>query len=320
MLKGKVEPACYWCAELVCSGHFSDIWEYLLLYMAKYVHLGNPRLPIYMEMRYGVFRNIMNGGTYVREMDLRNDEKIRKLFAEIICTLTLSVKKPSIEPLKINRAEEFDMTFISDRLKAPSMEYAAPLFRPKDPKELFIAMNEFAYCLSAGSANMMDACYWIEWVIEFDGLCRSRKQVCKCEARANTPVERKFCGDIIWMVWDAFFFYCDLLKNPLLEKCLQSLHRLFCIKYTTATCRRRHYILYYAVGLLTEPVQLNTEILPNREVLQVVTNKINEIYKQIKRNEELPSTEYLFHGFEKQRSLEKSMAQMELVSKIDGFS
>ena len=30
---GKLEPACYWCAELVCSASFMDIWDVFILYL-----------------------------------------------------------------------------------------------------------------------------------------------------------------------------------------------------------------------------------------------------------------------------------------------
>ena len=319
MLKGKIEPACHWCAELICAGHYGEVWEIITYYMAKHIHLGNPKLPVYLEMRYDVFRNIMSKGFVLNELEVRNNGKIRKLFAEIICTLTLSNKKPSFEAIKVNRIEEFDMTQMTDRLKAPTMEYAQPIFRPKDPKELFIALNEFSYRISSQNPNMMAACYWIEWIVEFDQVCRKRKEICRCERRSQNPVENKYQMDIIWLFWDALFHYCNLLKNPLLEKCLSSIHRMFCVKYTTAACKRRRYMLYYAVGLITEPVQLNVDILPNKEILQNVVGKIDEVYKQIKKNEEVPKTEYLFRGFDKRRALEKSLAQMEMVDKIDGM-
>ncbi len=314
--KGKIEPACHWCAELVCAGHFGDIWETILYYMAKHIHLGNPKLAIYLEMRYDVFRNIMGQGYYVSELDVRNNEKIRKLFAEIICTLALSDKKPSFEAIKINRSEEFDMTQMTDRLKAPNMSFAEPFFKEKDPKEVFIAVNEFSYCISRHYPNMMKACYWVEWIIEFDAICRNRKETCYCDRRAH-PVENKFQRDIIWLVWDALFHYCNLLANPLIEKTLGALLRLFCVKYTTAACKRRRYLLYYAIGLLTEPVSMNVEILPNRQLLQNVVDKINEIYKQIKKNEEAPKTEYLFRGLDQKRNLEQSVKQMEMLGQID---
>ena len=64
MLNGKVEQACNWAAELVCAGHYLELWENILYYCAKHIHLGNPKLICYLEKRYSVFKTIINEGNF----------------------------------------------------------------------------------------------------------------------------------------------------------------------------------------------------------------------------------------------------------------
>jgi len=314
--KGKVEPACYWCAELVCAGHYIDVWETILYFMGKHIHLGNPKMAIYLQMRFQVFRNIVSQGFYTSELQLRNNLSIRKLFAELVCNVALSNKKPSFESIKINRAEEFDMTQMSERLKATASTFVEPIFQAKDPKEIWIALNEFAYNISPEIRNMNNACYWIEWLTEFDGICKIKKEPTRCEPR-NYAVENKYRRDIIWMVWDTLIYYVDEKKDAFLKKVMTSILDLFCIKYTTASCKKRRYLLYFAVALLTEPVPINVEIIANKSVLENVVLQINNVYKQIKKNEHSPNTEYLFSGIERENNLEKTIMKMEMMNAMD---
>ena len=317
MLKGKIEPACYWAAELVCAGHYTDLWEILLNYVGKHIHLGNPKIMIYLEMRYDTFRNIMTQGYYINELQLRNNGNMRRLFAEIISTITLSNKRHSFEPIKINRVEEFDMTQMTERLKAPSTKYAEAVLLKEDPRELLIAVNEFAYNISKDRMNMTTACYWIEWMIEFDNICRKRKTTVFAERRSKLPVENKYMCDTIWILWDAIFKRIDEMGNTFIEKIADALRNLFCIKYTTAACKKRRYLLYFAVAIVTEPVPTNIDLISNKPVLQGVVEKIDEIYKQIKKNEESPNTDYLFANVDKQNMFEKSVKRMELLQSMD---
>ena len=84
IINGKIEPACYWSAELICAGHYMELWETILHYVGKHIHLGNPKIVPYLEMRFEVFRNIIRQGHHLNELQLRNNPTIRKLFAETL--------------------------------------------------------------------------------------------------------------------------------------------------------------------------------------------------------------------------------------------
>lgn len=318
MASGKIEPACYWCAELVCAGHYMDLWETIMYYMAKHIHLANPKIAIYLEMRMQIFRNIVAQGNFVSELHLRNSPNVRSLFAEVICILTFSNRKHSFEAIKIDRVEEFDITQMTDRFKAPSVAYAEPVFRKDDPKELYIAVNELAYSVDA--RNMLNACYWIEWIIEFDTICRKRKEPVRCEIRTEAAaVEAKFKHDVIWLVWDVLVNAAMTrpANSEFLCKIIQANLSLFSVKYTTASAKRRKYLLYFSVSILTETVDMTVDIVnpAKKERMQTIIGRVNEIYRQVKRNEESGGTNYLLDSLG--TSMEQMMQQMNLMNSID---
>lgn len=314
--KGKIEQACYWSAELICAGHYIELWEIYLHFVCKYIHLGNPKIAVYLDKRYTIFKNIMTQGQFINELQLRNHPVIRQLFAEITCIICLSEKKNSTEPVKLKKDEEFDITQMSEKLIAPNIKYIEPMFLKDDPKEFYIAANEFAYNISEDKKNMLNACYWIEWTIEFENICKKKKNRSTCEGRPFVKVDAKGRNDIIWILWDAILFYAKN-KPKFVEQAIQSLFNLFCIKYTTASCKKRRYLLYFAVSLLTESVRTDIELITDKTIIAVVVKKINSIYKQIKKNEHSPNTEYLFANIDRANTFERSIKQMELVNSVD---
>jgi hypothetical protein len=82
----------------------------------------------------------MNSGIFLNEIELRNDETIRKLFAEIIIILCMSNKHHSYEIIKFNTSDFNLLT--TDRLKAPSVKFIESIFQSDDPKPLFVPLNE----------------------------------------------------------------------------------------------------------------------------------------------------------------------------------
>ena len=318
MINCKIECACNWSAELICSGHYPELWNTILIFIGKHIHLGNPKLPIYIENRFNKFKEILTNGYLDNELSMRNSEKIRKLFSEIICVLCFSKKKHSIDHIKIKTEEEFDMFNMTSKLKAPNIEYAQSSFLKDDPKELFILINELAYNISSQIKDTIAACKWVEWIMEFERLCKKRKEKCECERRVFAPVQEKFQTDIIWLIWDVLLKESIKRKNELCKRIIMSTMNIFCIKYTPAVKRRRRFLLYFVIGLLTEDINYNIDIISNKEEIDAIVSKINVIYKQIKTNEEKPQTDYLFNGVGKS-NLEKTIEKLDRMKELNSI-
>jgi hypothetical protein len=314
ILDGRIEQSNYWAAELICSGHFSELWEIILKISSKNIHHGNPKLPIYIEMRINNFKVIVDNGYVDNEIKMRNNIKIRNLFCEIICILCFSQKKHAYDSIKINK-EEFDISEISYKLKADSLNYITPIFMKDDPKECFIAGNELAYNITEKNKNTNEACYWLEWISEFESLCKKKKEIIKCERRSNIPVESKNQMDLIWIVWD-IILHETTKRDELIRKIIKSLLSLFCLKYSNNNKKKRKYIIYYAIALLTEKVDFSISLNNQPILIEKIQNKLNTIYKEIKKNEVKPETDYLFTNLGKS-NLDKTIEKLEKMQNFD---
>lgn len=264
MIKGKIEPCCYWTTELVCSGLFVDLWELILSFYAKYIHKGNPKLPIYIEMRFNTFRQHAEG---VSELTLRNIPEIRTLFTEMICMMCTSTRYHSYEIIQIPKDEGIP----TSRLKAPTIEYNKA-FRPTDPKELFISMNEFGYMLH--SKNTIGACFWVEWLLHF-----TQKKKC---AIVERDYSTKYRSDSIWLIWDTIQAYAE---GVLVLKIIKSLSSLFSIAFVPASKERRRFLIYYAITLCCEPIPLDVDMVANKKLIEHASQTCSIMYDEIKIHE-----------------------------------
>ena len=178
-------------------------------------------------------------------------------------------------------------------------------------------MNEFAY--SIHTRDTVSACYWIEWLIEFDIDCKKKKEPLGIERRTHIPVPYKHQEDTIWIIWDVLQNAINSVSasetvRDLMSRIISALLQLFCIHYTPGCAKRRKHLLYFAVTLLTENVDFtNLEMISNKTMVKKVVDNIDNVYQLLKENEVSPGTDYLFANLEKQQNIHQSMERMNLL-------
>ena len=184
-------------------------------------------------------------------------------------------------------------------------------------------MNEFAYHISRDSKNTLLACYWVEWIVEFETICKAKKETCRCERRSHIPVDDKLQFDPIWMIWDMIIARSNDAEeySPLTQKIVHSLLRLYCIRFMPGVRKKRRYLIYFAISLLTTEYDSKIEMIHDRPIIESAVGNINAIYKQIKQHEISPDTDYLFssagYSGDKNGDLERTIKRLEALNAMN---
>lgn len=275
-----IEDALYWSSELICSGHYLELWETIFQIMCEYIHIGNPKLSIYVHTRFLDFKHIIN--IQENELDARNNEKIRHIFTEIMYILSYSRKQYAIQAVKVS-IDDLDLTKITHLFIADHIHYNKNVFHTTDPKELFIPLNEFTYNLSTTKSSH-NCSYWMEWILAFEKQCKKQKTKLTAFKRTHIPVNEVQQNDIIWIIWD-IILHAIKDRSPIVKKTVDSLFCLFCVKYTSSIKHKRKLILYYVFLLMCEKIDFSLPVNQSDVAFSEIKSGLPKIYQSIKKHE-----------------------------------
>jgi len=100
-----------------------------------------------------------------------------------------------------------------------------------------------------------------------------------------------------------------------MTKIINALLEIFSIKYSVGAKKRRKFLIYYAISILTDPLDLTIDIIANKNELDAIIKKIGIVYKDVKKNEESLNVDYLYAGVERS-NLDKTIERLEKMNKI----
>lgn len=285
MVSSKVEDACYWTAELICSGHYAEIWDTIFLFYGKYVHVANPKLAIYINTKMSKFKENMNNASSAQEqLDFRNEPAFRHMLCEIIITLCQSDKKFVLNYASVPDGD-FELVTLKNNLTATDFSRAEKIIKPEDPRELMVTINELQLCLTCKVSSTTRANYWVEWLLDYAKLCKKRKQPCHIQKREHDFVDPKYQRNIVWLIWDAIQNEANERQSNIIIKVISSLLRMFALRYTESSNTRRKCLIYFAVALLTVCPPGTAEHIPmirDKTRLECAMMQVDKVFTHVR--------------------------------------
>jgi len=268
----KLEESCNWAVELLISGLFDKFWDKVFSIFLKNININNPNLPFFIYKRYSKF--LVYYRKYDNKLELRNNQVIRNMFCEICCVLCSSVKLKSIGFSKIEN-KDFNMGYLSTKMKADSNKYVSDKIKYGDPNELNIIMNEFNYNLVTKNYELSS--YWMSWVFEFEKKNTSKNKTYICAYREIDGIDTKFKHDICWFFWEILIKEAQN-KDEDFKNNIESLFKLYKNEFKPSKKSKKNYLLLLAVKYFTDIYKFSNKLIGDYSVLIQATSNINNIF------------------------------------------
>ena len=286
---GKIENACYWITECIISGYTVDIYEKLIQFSSKVIHINSPNLPEFLWRRYSTFhKSIDHIGKNEKDkyIHLRNTESIRNNLVDIVVTMTVSPKTKRYDKYpKIDESKDYQFTVIKDKLNATMQLLPSHIIKFTDPEELRIIMNEIFFNLKNKLGGYDRCVYWVHWLIKWEKKNRKNKQKYEIEGRNIQGIHIKFCKDIIWLVWSVVLEEASLREEPI-KKQIQSLYLFFKYEFTSGRRNARLPLLFHSMGYLTLPLNFKVPIRKDKHIFIQTQCNINMMFQTKKKKEQ----------------------------------
>ena len=285
----KIENACNWTTECIISGYAVTLWEKIIQFASKIIHINNPKLPTYLLKKNMILYNQLNR-LDTRDKNnvllLRNSQMIRNLFFDVVCTLSTSLKTKRYDKYpKINEKEDFNFTNVKKRLFSQMNILPNHIIHFNDPDELRIIMNEVFTLCKNKQFGYDRCCYWILWLVKWEQFHKKRKQIWNVSPRNVPDVPEKYRSNFIWVIWEIIYEELKERKDKKVINEINSLYGLFKYNYTSGKRNGRLPLIFHAIGYLTHDLNFNLPIRNDYQIFIQVQSNLNKMFESKKVNE-----------------------------------
>ena len=285
------EQACYWMAEADASGWQDDIWNKLIVFASKQVHVHLPTLPTVLARNYAYYRNYVqtNSAQQITHQP-RNCIALRQHMCQAVGLVALSAKGPvyTLPKVDISKVDE-------SKLIVGVHSWLVAHRKPNDSEVVIRILSTILWNLD--THNTPDVMYWLSVLLAYDKQQRKNKTPIQMASRAPLPttdkirqlsVDPKSTNDWVWLLWLALDTASVHYKRPAAcQRALRDLCYLFAFDYKSSKKTTLIPIMIHAMHLVrTDAIDWTSSIYTNAQsktmIIKACTN-IDVMYAEVER-------------------------------------
>lgn len=273
ILQSQYETACHYTSEIDCSLWQTELWDKMMMFSCKYIHLHNPLLPIFLEKQYKKFIDLHKVETPIQ---IRNNISHRKIICQIIGVLVYNGKGPVYNLPNI----ETNAIKLDEFRSNPMHGISQVIFKKEDHELVVSILNGLFIYLSNGAMHKALECLSI--IIQIEKDIKKNKGDFHISPRGNTWIPPKTNRDWIWLVWEGILHWN--VPNAMLKQSLQSLLFLFCYEYTSSKKNSRMCIIINAFLIIcNNNTYIEQPLVDNnyKALISKACQNINKMYFDI---------------------------------------
>jgi len=322
----KIENACNWLTECLCSGYLEETWQKLLCFSSNIITINNPNLPNYLYKKNVLLYNIVNNIDKKKTnetINLRNNQTIRNLFFSIVTIFALSSKTKRYDKYPKLKDADFNFDTISKRFTTTVYILPGEFIHYNEPEELKLVMNEIYTHLKNKIGGYEKALLWTFWIIEWEKRNIKAKNAWHIDNR-DIDVQDKFKADLVWILWELIILETQNRDN-FIKKQILSLYELYKFQYTSRKRNKRLPYLYQSICYLTHNINMNIPLIFDKTIyIQACINnnqmfkskKINE-HNDIVKDKEVDKKPLLQKKVETRMETEKTLDRLKIFNDLD---
>lgn len=290
--KQQYEEACHWTAELDASGWQAGIWQKLIVYASKHVHVHCPKLPLLLARNYAYYQLYCIQHTQRLadpKYQPRNHPQLQQNLCQLIGLVTLSSKGPvyCLPSIDVSKVNDSDLVIGTHTWLMPHKSDA-------DNKNVLRMLSTLMCHVEKKCTHKM--VYWLSVLIEYDKHQKRKKTPITMAGRKpllpddayykHVYLEGSNTTDWVWLLWLGLAQGASAFSKP--HACINTLKALcylFALDYTTSKRNTRMPLLLHALQLVCADVDWTASVYQSvkMDMIAKACTNVHLLYSDIVR-------------------------------------